>query len=209
MNKKYNELVELGRYLFERQYVSGSSGNLSLRYDDNHILLTPSLSKLGKLDKENLSLVSIDGQHVKGGKPTKEMKFHLEIYRKRNNCNAVIHLHSTYLTAMSCLADIADKTSVFKAFTPYVVMRVGKVPLIPYFHPGSDEIAESISAVVINHSAFLLANHGIIASGNSVDDACGNFEELEETAKLYFILKSHNINYLTDEQLKKLEKLKI
>lgn len=208
MDTKYQELIALGAYLSQKNYVVGSAGNLSLRLRDNQILCTPTNSNLNDLKPEALSLLSADGTLLKGNSPTKEVSFHRAIYQKYNMANVVIHLHSTYLTALSCLQNL-NPNNVLKPFTPYVVMRLGNVPLVPYFKPGSADIAEYIGQYLPHDiSAFLMGNHGVSVFGSSVRDALGKFEELEETARLFFILNNQNIRYLSETEVQALNEKK-
>jgi len=200
MKKEYSDLIELGKYLVKYRYASGSAGNISLKMDNGYVLASPTNSHLGSLEENDLSLLDDKGNHISGLKPTKEIELHLSIYRARKETNAVIHLHSTYLTALSCLEGL-DRSSVLKPITPYVLMKTGDIPLVPYFKPGSIEIAREIETLAAGHSAFLLANHGIVVSGRTVNEACYNFEEIEETAKLHFLLKNEKIKYLTDDDI--------
>ncbi len=203
MNNLYQEFIELGAYLSERRYIAGSAGNLSALRDDGHIICTPTNSNLGKLKESEISVISPDGILTEGKPPTKEVAFHQTIYKKYNKAKAVIHLHSTYLTALSCLNNL-DAQNVIKAFTPYVVMRLGKVPLIPYFKPGSPQISEAIETLPNDISGFLMANHGVTVFGENIKDACHKFEELEETARLYFLLQNQDIRYLSATEIKEL-----
>ncbi len=205
MKKEYRDLIELGKYLVKYRYASGSAGNISLKMDNGYVLASPTNSHLGSLSKKDLSLLDDKGNHISGLKPTKEIELHLSIYRSRKETNAVIHLHSTYLTAFSCLEGL-DRSSVLKPITPYVLMKTGDIPLIPYFKPGSIEIARKIESLAAGHSSFLLANHGIVVSGRTTTEACYNFEEIEETAKLHFLLKNEKINYLTDDDVSALRR---
>ncbi|WP_439236077.1 3-oxo-tetronate 4-phosphate decarboxylase [Lonepinella koalarum] len=198
------QLVELAKSFYQRGYSVGGAGNLSVRLDDNRILVTPTGSSLGRLEAERLSVVDMQGNWISGDKPSKEYVFHLALYQQNPKCNAVVHLHSTYLTALSCL-DGLDQDNAIKAFTPYYVMRVGKLQVIPYYRPGSPEIARELSERALTGKAFLLANHGIVVTGSDLLDAADNADELEETAKLQFILQGQKIRYLTDDEVKDLE----
>ncbi|WP_386691726.1 MULTISPECIES: 3-oxo-tetronate 4-phosphate decarboxylase [unclassified Lonepinella] len=198
------QLVELAKSFYQRGYSVGGAGNLSVRLDENRILVTPTGSSLGRLDTERLSVVDMQGNWISGDKPSKEYVFHLALYQQNPKCNAIVHLHSTYLTALSCL-DGLDQYNAIKAFTPYYVMRVGKLQVIPYYRPGSPEIARELSERALTGKAFLLANHGIVVTGSDLLDAADNADELEETAKLQFILQGQNIRYLTDDEVKDLE----
>lgn len=197
-------MVRLGRSFYERGYTVGGAGNLSVRLDDNRVLVTPTGSSLGRLQAERLSVLDMDGNVLEGDKPSKESVFHLAMYKKNPICKAIVHLHSTYLTALSCLEGL-DPSNAMRAFTPYYVMRAGKIQVIPYYRPGSPKIAEELSERALTGKAFLLANHGVVVTGSGLLDAADNTEELEETAKLFFILQGQKIRYLTDEEVKDLE----
>lgn len=199
------QMVELARSMFERGYATGGAGNLSLKLPNGHFLATPTGSSFGRLIEDELSVVDRDGHHISGKRPSKEVAFHLSIYEKDPKCNAIVHLHSTYLTALSCLDDL-DHSNAIKAFTPYYVMRIGELPVVPYFRPGDPRIAEELSKLAGKYRAFLLANHGPIITGRDFSDAVDNAEELEETAKLAFLLNSKSIRYLTEEEVTDLKK---
>ncbi|HEA3273323.1 TPA: aldolase [Pasteurella multocida] len=199
------EMVNLARSLFERGYSVGGAGNLSVRLDEKRILVTPTGSSLGRLEADNLSVLDMEGNLLSGKKPSKESVFHLAMYHKNPACHAIVHLHSTYLTALSCLEGL-NPDNAMKAFTPYYVMRVGKLPVIPYYRPGDTNIARELSERALQSKAFLLANHGVVVTGTDLVDAVDNTEELEETAKLYFLLKGQQVRYLTDDEVKDLEK---
>ncbi|MDC4237740.1 aldolase [Pasteurella multocida] len=199
------EMVNLARSLFERGYSVGGAGNLSVRLDEKRILVTPTGSSLGRLEADSLSVLDMEGNLLSGKKPSKESVFHLAMYHKNPACHAIVHLHSTYLTALSCLEGL-NPDNAMKAFTPYYVMRVGKLPVIPYYRPGDTNIARELSERALLSEAFLLANHGVVVTGTDLVDAVDNTEELEETAKLYFLLKGQQVRYLTDDEVKDLEK---
>ncbi len=194
------QMVTLARSMFERGYATGGAGNLSLKLPNGHFLATPTGSSFGRLVAEELSVVDIDGVHISGKKPSKEAAFHLAIYRNNSECNAIVHLHSTYLTALSSL-DGLDTNNAIKPFTPYVVMRIGELPVIPYLRPGDPQIAEELAKRAGDYRAFLLANHGPVVTGSDFADAVDNAEELEETAKLMFLLNDQKIRYLTEDEI--------
>ncbi|HHW7568454.1 TPA: aldolase [Mannheimia haemolytica] len=198
------EMVNLARSLFERGYTVGGAGNLSVRLDENRILVTPTGSSLGRLQADRLSVLDMEGNVLEGDKPSKESIFHLAMYQKNPHCKAIVHLHSTYLTALSCLENL-DTDNAMKAFTPYYVMRVGKLPVIPYYRPGDINIARELGERALDGKAFLLANHGVVVTGSDLRDAVDNTEELEETAKLHFILQGQKVRYLTDDEVNDLK----
>ncbi|MDX1302941.1 aldolase [Photobacterium sp.] len=198
------QMVTLARSMFERGYATGGAGNLSVKLPDGTFLATPTGSSFGRLDAERLSVVDINGNHLSGDNPSKEVAFHLAIYRNSPDCNAIVHLHSTYLTALSCLEGL-DHDNAITPFTPYFVMRIGQLPVIPYYRPGDPRIAEELSKRASDYRAFLLANHGPVITGKDLTDAVDNAEELEETAKLALMLDGKAIRYLTQPEIKELE----
>jgi ribulose-5-phosphate 4-epimerase/fuculose-1-phosphate aldolase len=201
-NQVREKIVRLAESMFKRGLTFGSSGNISAWTGDGW-LMTPTNSRLGELDPARLSKLSPDGQHVSGDPPTKEAFLHRAFYRQRLETQAVVHLHSTHSVAVSCMLDV-DPDSVLPPITAYYVMRVGTLPLVPYFPPGDLALAEAVTEYARNHHALLLANHGPIVAGKSLDEAANAMEELEETAKLYLLLQSHQTRYLTPDQVKEL-----
>lgn len=194
------QMVSLAQSMFARGYATGGAGNLSLKLPDGTFLATPTGSSFGRLEADKLSVVDIDGQHLAGDRPSKEIAFHLAIYRNKPECQAIVHLHSTYLTALSCLQDL-DMDNAIRPFTPYYVMRIGKLPVIPYLRPGDPRIATELANRAATHRAFLLANHGSVVTGTDLYDAVDNAEELEETAKLALMLQGNAIRYLTEAEI--------
>ncbi len=188
-----------GRSLFERGFTVGSSGNISVRIADG-FLVTPTNSCFGFLDPARISKLDGDWQHVGGDKPTKELPLHRAFYDARPSSGAVVHLHSTYATALSCLADV-DQEDAIAPITPYVVMRVGRVPILPYTAPGSADVAPLVAARAADHAAVLLANHGPVVAGLNLDSAVFAAEELEETAKLLVTTRGMPVRNLSREQI--------
>jgi ribulose-5-phosphate 4-epimerase/fuculose-1-phosphate aldolase len=187
-------IVRWGRSLFERGLTAGSSGNITARLEDGY-LSTPTNSCLGFLDASSLSKLDAEGRHVSGDAPTKELPLHFAFYRGRPQAKAIVHLHSTYATALSCLADV-DPEDAVPPITPYVVMRIGKVPVLPYARPGSADLAPPIEAAAPEHAAVLLANHGPVVAGTSLESAVFAAEELEETARLVLLTRGMNVRLL-------------
>ena len=135
-------IVEMARSMFERRLTFGSSGNISVKIDGGW-LMTPTGSSLGRLDPTRLSKLDDKGALISGDVPTKESFLHLAMYRSRANAGAVVHLHSTHSVAVSCLEGI-NHDDVLPPITAYYVMRVGKLPLIPYFPPGDSALARRL-----------------------------------------------------------------
>lgn len=198
-----NAIVRWGRSLFERGFTVGSSGNISVRLDDGY-LATPTNSCLGFLDPGRLSRLDAHGKHIGGDRPTKELPLHFAFYEGRPGARAVVHLHSTFATALSCLADV-DPEDAVPPITPYVVMRVGRVALVSYTRPGSPETAMLVRERAPAHAAVLLANHGPVVAGKSLEAAVHAAEELEETARLLLITRGMDVRRLTPEQVAELD----
>jgi 3-dehydro-4-phosphotetronate decarboxylase len=199
------EIARLSRSLFERGFSVGSAGNISAAVEDG-LLITPTNSCLGFLDPARIAKLDRDGRHVSGDPPSKEVFLHRAFYETRPETQAVVHLHSTYATALSCLADL-DPDDCIPPLTPYVVMRVGKVKLVPYVRPGDPRSGELVRALGGAYSAVLLANHGPVVTGKSLTSAVYAAEELEETAKLLVVLRPHTTRMLTVDQVEELRRV--
>ena len=193
------KIASLGRSMFQRGLTFGSSGNISVKIDDGW-LMTPTNVALGDIDPVRISKLDSGGRHLSGDAPTKEAMLHLAMYRERPNAAAVVHLHSTHSVAVSALANI-DPADVLPPITAYYVMRVGRLPLIPYYPPGDQGLAEAVGKQAAKHHAVLLANHGPVVAGGSLEAAAGAIEELEETAKLFLMLQGHRTRFLTPDQV--------
>lgn len=194
-----DEVAAVGKSLFDRLFTFGSTGNISVRLSSGEMLMTPTDASLGMLDPARLSKFSAGGAYIGGDKPTKEAYLHQCMYCERKSCGAVIHLHSTYSVAISLLDDL-DPEDLLPPMTAYYVMRVGRLPLIPYYPPGATELAKAVALKARHNHAVLLANHGPIVAGETLRRAQYATEELEETAKLYVLLKGQGIRPLTADQ---------
>lgn len=197
-------IAGIGRSMFERRLTFGSSGNISMRINDGW-LMTPTGSSLGRLDPARLSKLDDSGKLIGGDDPTKESFLHLAMYRERVTAGAVVHLHATHSVAVSCLDGI-DHEDVLPPITAYYVMRVGKLPLIPYYAPGDKALGDAVGRLAAQHTAVLLANHGPVVAGTSLTAAVDAMEELEETARLYLLLHGRPTRYLNPEQIADLKR---
>ena len=200
VTKLRDEIARVGASLFDRGLTAGSSGNISVRLPDGGWLMTPTNASLGSLDPARLSLYDANGRHISGDAPTKESFLHFSMYGERATAGAVVHLHSTHATAVSILRDV-DPGDVMPALTAYYIMRVGRLPLVPYFAPGDPDLAHAVRALASRHHAVLLANHGPVVAGTTLADAQYASEELEETARLFLMLQNHAIRALSPEQV--------
>lgn len=198
------EVVELGQLLTQLGLSHGSTGNISVRLDDGW-LLTPTNSRLGKLDPARLAKLDDQGRHIGGDKPSKEAFLHRCVYDMRPTAAAIVHLHSTHSAAVSCI-DGLNEEDCLPPLTAYYVMRVGKLPMIPYFPPGDERLAEAVRDVAARHASVLLANHGPVVAGKTLDSAAGAIEELEATAKLFLLLKDFKTKPLSDKDVDELHR---
>jgi ribulose-5-phosphate 4-epimerase/fuculose-1-phosphate aldolase len=197
--KVREDICVLAKSLYDRGYGCGSSGNISVMTDDG-MIVSPTNSCMGRLDPGRLSKVARDGSHLSGDKPSKEAFLHLAMYRERPEMTSVVHLHSAHSVAVACLADV-DPEDVLPPITAYYVMRIGKLPLVPYFPPGDMALAEAVRDKARHHHAMLLANHGPVVAGKSLENAVYAAEELEETAKLFLMLRGEKTRFLTQAQV--------
>ena len=197
-------IVRIARSMFERGLTHGSTGNISLRIDGGW-LMTPTGSSFGELDPARLSKLDAAGSHIAGDAPTKEAFLHRAMYDEQPRFSAVVHLHSLHSVAVSVLADV-DANDVLPPLTAYYVMRVGRLPLVPYFAPGDAKLAEAVRGYASRHHALLLANHGPVVAGTSLAAAADAIEELEATARLYLLLRHERLRPLDDEQVAELRR---
>lgn len=181
-------LAEFGRSLFARGYSVGSAGNISVRLPDGY-LMTPTNSSLGRLDPARISRLDAEWRHVGGDRPSKEVFLHRAVLTARPEAGAVVHLHSTYATAIACLAPEGGDAGI-PPLTPYFVMRIGRtLPVVPYYRPGDAAMEPAVHAAALRAKALLLANHGPVVSGATLTDAVYAAEELEESARLALTLR--------------------
>jgi len=197
-------IVRIARSMFERGLTHGSTGNISMRIDGGW-LMTPTGSSFGELDPARLSKLDAAGSHIAGDAPTKEAFLHRAMYDEQPRFSAVVHLHSLHSVAVSVLADV-DANDVLPPLTAYYVMRIGRLPLVPYFAPGDAKLAEAVRGYASRHHALLLANHGPVVAGTSLAAAADAIEELEATARLYLLLRHERLRDLSAEQVAELRR---
>lgn len=192
-------MARLAKSLFDRGFTVGSSGNISAALEDG-LLITPTNACFGFLDPARISKIDRAGGHVAGDRPSKEIFLHQAFYDTRPGTGAVVHLHSTHATAVSCLAE-TDPEDCIPPLTPYVVMRVGKVKLLPYIRPGDPGMGAMIRALAGSHACVLLANHGPVVAGRTLEGAVYAAEELEETARLVMLMRGQKARLLSAENV--------
>lgn len=194
MSVEAQAVVDLARSLYERGLTPGTSGNLSV-LTGSGMLITPTSSCLGRLRADGLAHLDRNGEHIAGGVPSKELPLHLAVYRHRPDARAVVHLHSPWAVAVSCLAS-TDPDDAIPALTGYHALRVGRVPLVPYHRPGSSELAAAVAERAGTAHALLLANHGSIVAATDLESAADAAEQLEQTAQCCVLLSGRQVRFV-------------
>ncbi|MBV6635210.1 MAG: aldolase [Mameliella sp.] len=193
----------LAKSMFDRGLTGGSTGNISARTDDGGLLVSPTSTSFGRLDPARLSRFDGMGRHVEGDKPTKEMPLHSAFYDTRSTAGAVVHLHSCHSVSLSMMRDV-DEDNFLPPLTPYGIMKLGRVKLLPFFLPGDPAMGEAVRGLTGKRSAVMLANHGPVVAGRDVEAACNAIEELEDTARLAMMTRGLNPRALTETQVQAL-----
>ena len=203
-NQLRDSIAALGRSMYERGLTHGSTGNISARCSDGW-LLTPTGSNLGQLDPARIAKLDWNGKHLAGDPPSKENFLHLAMYEERQQNGAVIHLHATHSVAVSVLAD-TNPEDALPPLTAYYVMRIGSLPMVPYYAPGDMALAGAVRKLASRHHAVLLANHGPVVAGSTLAAAADAMEELEATAKLHLLLRGEKTRPLDAAQVADLKR---
>ncbi|MBR8742673.1 class II aldolase/adducin family protein [Nocardiopsis sp. MG754419] len=196
------ELCAVGRRAVDLGLSPGASGNVSVR-SGALTLMSPTGLSLGDLKPEDLSVLDAEGRHLEGPAPSKEFPLHLAMYRRVESAGAVLHLHSPHATAASCLP-AWSAGSALPPITPYLVMRVGQAPLVPYAAPGSERLAENVSALPGRFRAALLANHGSLIAADDAAATLDGAVELEEASRIVVALQGRDFTILTDDEVREL-----
>ena len=195
------QLCLLARSLFDRGLTHGSTGNISARTADGGLLVSPTGTSFGRLDPARLSRFDAQGRLVDGDPPTKEMPLHTAFYDTRSTAGAVVHLHACHAVALSMMPD-ADEDDFLPPLTPYAIMQLGRVKLLPFFLPGDPAMGAAVRGLAGKRSAVMLANHGPVVAGKDVAAACNAIEELEATARLALMLRGTSARMLSDAQVR-------
>jgi ribulose-5-phosphate 4-epimerase/fuculose-1-phosphate aldolase len=197
-------LCETADSFYRRGYAFGSTGNISVRVGER-VWITPTGKSLKGLNPGQLACVGLDGANLNENRPSKEFPFHLAVYTRREDVRAVVHLHTLYSVALSCL-DGFDPENPLPPLTPYYFMRVAPLAVLPYFRPGSSGLAEAVGEAAPRHNCMLLRNHGVVCAGSTLSEAVDRTEELEQTARLHFILRGERVRLLAVEEVEELKK---
>lgn len=197
------QICLLAKSIFDRGLTGGSTGNISARTEDGGLLVSPTGTSFGRLDPGRLSRFNPAGQLIDGDAPTKEMPLHSAFYDTRSTAGAVVHLHSCHSVALSMMPDV-DADNFLPPLTPYGIMRLGRVKLLPFFMPGDPAMGAAVRSLAGKRSAVMLANHGPVVAGKDVEAACNAIEELEDTARLAMMTRGMNPRGLTATQVQSL-----
>ncbi|MEK9553964.1 MAG: aldolase [Alphaproteobacteria bacterium] len=199
--KLREQICLLAKSMFDRGLTGGSTGNISARTEDGGLLVSPTGTSFGRLDPARLSRFDAAGKLVDGDKPTKEMPLHSAFYETRSSAGAVVHLHSCHSVALSMLPDV-DPDNFLPPMTPYAIMKLGKVKLLPFFLPGDPAMGTAVRGLAGRRSAVMLANHGPVVAGKDVEAACNAVEELEDTARLALMTRGMSPRLLSEAQVR-------
>lgn len=195
-----DQICLLAKSMFDRGLTGGSTGNISARTDDGGLLVSPTGTSFGRLDPARLSRFDANGTLISGDQPTKEMPLHTAFYDTRSTAGAVVHLHSCHSVALSLLP-YTDPDNFLPPLTPYAIMKLGKVQLLPFFLPGDPAMGDAVRGLAGKRSAVMLANHGPVVAGKDIEAACNAIEELEDTARLALLTHGMKPNQLTPDQI--------
>ncbi len=199
--KLREKICLLAKSMFDRGLTGGSTGNISARTNDGGLLVSPTGSSFGRLDPARLSRFDAAGTLLGGDAPTKEMPLHAAFYETRSSAGAVVHLHSCHAVALSVLEDV-DADNFLPPITPYAIMKLGRVKLLPFFLPGDPAMGAAVRGLAGARTAVMLANHGPVVAGKDVEAACNAIEELEDTARLALLTRGMNPRLLNAAQIK-------
>lgn len=195
------QICLLARSMFDRGLTHGSTGNISARTPDGGLLVSPTGTSFGRLDPARLSRFDAKGSQIGGDKPTKEMPLHAAFYDTRSSAGAVVHLHATHSVALSLLPG-ADPDDFLPPLTPYAIMQLGRVKLLPFFVPGDPAMGDAVRGLAGKRSAVMLANHGPVVAGKDIEAACNAIEELEATARLALLTHVLPVRALEPDQIR-------
>src|SRR5215469_13174736 len=177
------EIVKMGQALHERGFIAACDGNLSVRMDDDRVLVTPTGMSKGGMRSADLVIVDMEGQRVKGRREmTSEIGMHLLIYRMRPDVRGIVHAHPPTATGFAAAGLALNQPLVCE-----VVIGLGQIPLAPYGTPGTPELAQTLEPLVPDYDALLMSNHGVVAYGANLDQAYMKMETVEHFAKISLV----------------------
>ena len=197
------QICLLAKSMFDRGLTGGSTGNISARTADGGLLVSPTGTSFGRFDPARLSRFDVQGRLIDGDPPTKEMPLHTAFYDTRSVAGAVVHLHSCHSVALSMMPD-ANVDDFLPRLTPYAIMKLGRVKLLPFFMPGDPAMGDAVRGLAGKRSAVMLANHGPVVAGKDIEAACNAIEELEDTARLAMMTRGLSPRGLSQSDVQRL-----
>ena len=194
-------IVHSGRVLYERGFIAATDGNISVRLDDDRILITPTCMCKGMMHVDDLVVIDRHGRKLEGERNvSSEVQMHLLIYNMRPDVHAVVHAHPPTATGFAAAGIALDKPLVSE-----VVLTLGEVPLAPYGCPGTQALSDSLRPLIPNYDAILMANHGVVTYADELNRAFMNMETVEHFAKITLVARTlGNPKVLDAEEVKKL-----
>jgi len=205
MEEHKNEIVEVGKSFYEMGFLSGTSGNISVRAGENALLITPSGINKGSMKPDDILLTDMEGRKLDSrsrGKPSSETKMHVIAYKKRPDVGAIIHTHPPFCTGFAAAGLPLDMPVL-----PEAILVLGDIPLVEYGTPSTHEIPDKLESHLPGHNAFLLAKHGAMTFGRNLKEASQRMETLELFAKVILIARMLGGEKLLDKKdLEKLER---
>ena len=199
------EICNIGKLLYESGMLAGTDGNISVKLDDDRIMITPSGAAKGRMSPEEMVIVDINGKHLQGSnQASSEMLMHLAVYKARPEIKSCVHSHAPYATAFAA-AGIELSADIL----PEVVVFIGSIPLTDYAPPGTDAIPKSLEPFLENSNAFLLRNHGLLTIGHDLSEAFNRHETVEHFARIMHLARQlGNVNSIPSDDFKRLEKMR-
>jgi L-fuculose-phosphate aldolase len=195
------DLADFGRMLHNQGFVAATDGNLSIRLDENRILVTPTGFSKAMMEPDDMVIVDLDGHKLSGSNnPSSEITMHLTIYKMRPDIGAVVHAHPCTATAFASAGIALDQPLCSE-----IVITLGAVPLAPYATTGTHELSDSLAPYIPNHNAILMANHGVVTYGRDLRQAYLRMESVEHYAKIVLAARQlGSAQSLNDHQLEEL-----
>lgn len=196
---------EIGRRVWQKNFIASNDGNFSYRLDENRVLCTPTMTSKGFMKPEDMVIVDLEGNQLSDQrKLTSEIRVHLFIYRQRPDLRSVVHVHPPHATAFAIVG-----RDLPKCVLPEVEVNLGEVPMAPYVLSGTWKFAESLAPWVRTHDAFLLRNHGAITTGVDPFDAYYKMETLDQYCRILLLaMQAGNIQRLTEGDIQEILDMK-
>ncbi len=198
-------IVRIGKMMYNRQFIAGTDGNISVRLDDDRILITPAGYRKGEMTVEDLVVIDYDGKKISGAnQPSSEMGMHIRLYQDRSDISACVHAHPPYATSFA-----VTNQSLNEPVLPEIELFVGPVAMTSYSPPGTDAVADELHKYSADHNAFLLKNHGLVTVGKDINQAFNRLETVEQLARIIWLAKQiGTVDSLDQKEIERLAELR-